>query len=719
MKLRKTAWVLLMLAGLMACSRSDGPEAPTAPMASAAQVESVFGQTPWLRERLPADTIVYARLPNLWRALLGPAGKQADRMFQSQAWIDAVNQIRTDLGKNALTGEAAVPATGLLYRMRSPVEVAVIAAGRMASPAANVYATVGLDYPDAATLATALGALVGQSIAFDAEGYATGPADGAPVFLHFDAASGRLSLLGGMYANLDSLKTMRKQIAEAKVEARPELALEREIDLDGQGMVLWADIEALRPVLGGALTPGDEVQAAILAATRRVAVGWGSLDGHGRASLRAEVSGAPWSPFLPSEPRKIDLKASGTPTMVVAFALPSKAEIEAMIAKLSVEEPELQTRWADSSAEFERAAGVQPLDLLQPFGPEAVVWADDAGEIMGLRLRDRAAFAALKDKLAQSLKLPFQSTEVPGGTVHSVRFPSVVELARQFGEQTPPNDEAARYLEAYGRIGTHLYWIEAGDWLLLSGVPQPLMDRLTLGAETPLGVGTPVPLLHLSGRVRDAERWIYYSWLSLLPSLSDLAQTKLDLTRLPTARQLGLARETPVSFAFDLSASRVVLQMDYAAHPLEALGGGQGAIVAVAVMAAIAIPAYQDYTVRARLSEAMIATAPLKTAIAEYYAAHGTLPTEAAELGLELPITVGAELASIELDHGAVVIRFGTAVSQLTGTYLYLLPAGDDSTISSWECGVNGALADHLLVSMNESTPPTDVPARYLPTQCR
>ena len=125
----------------------------------------------------------------------------------------------------------------------------------MASPAANVYLTLTLDYADAAALGKVFGeATGGAALVFDAEGYASLPNAGAPGFLHFDVASKRLSALGGMYANLDSLKAMRKAIADGKVEPRAELALEREIDAHGDGLVIWADVEAMRPILAAAVT---------------------------------------------------------------------------------------------------------------------------------------------------------------------------------------------------------------------------------------------------------------------------------------------------------------------------------------------------------------------------------------------------------------------------------------------------------------------------------
>ena len=53
-------------------------------------------------------------------------------------------------------------------------------------------------------------------------------------------------------------------------------------------------------------------------------------------------------------------------------------------------------------------------------------------------------------------------------------------------------------------------------------------------------------------------------------------------------------------------------------------------IAIVGILAAIALPAYQDYTVRAKVSEGLVALAEAKTTIAEYYSANNYLPSLAA-----------------------------------------------------------------------------------------
>ena len=57
-------------------------------------------------------------------------------------------------------------------------------------------------------------------------------------------------------------------------------------------------------------------------------------------------------------------------------------------------------------------------------------------------------------------------------------------------------------------------------------------------------------------------------------------------------------------------------------------------IAIVGILAAIALPAYQDYTIRARMSEALAIAAEAKTSISEYYASNGNLPTTRASVGI-------------------------------------------------------------------------------------
>jgi type IV pilus assembly protein PilA len=155
---------------------------------------------------------------------------------------------------------------------------------------------------------------------------------------------------------------------------------------------------------------------------------------------------------------------------------------------------------------------------------------------------------------------------------------------------------------------------------------------------------------------------------------------------------------------------------------MEWIGGSDGmTVVAVGgILAAIAIPAYQDYTLRAEVAAALVEAAALKMAIAEYYASEGELPTDAESLGMDLPLVASSGKAEIDLDNGAIIVRFNdSAGTALAGTYLYLLPAQQGEGSINWRCGNAASGAEDLLVEMSEDTLATDIDVRYLPTACR
>ena len=112
-------------------------------------------------------------------------------------------------------------------------------------------------------------------------------------------------------------------------------------------------------------------------------------------------------------------------------------------------------------------------------------------------------------------------------------------------------------------------------------------------------------------------------------------------------------------------------------------------VAIVGILAAVALPAYQDYTIRAQVSEGLILAEGAKTQISEYFADKGVLP--AATTDLTLPVQTGKYVAS--LAHGAGGIITATfraaspANSKIYSTTITLTPSvvtGQDNL--SWAC---------------------------------
>ena len=123
-------------------------------------------------------------------------------------------------------------------------------------------------------------------------------------------------------------------------------------------------------------------------------------------------------------------------------------------------------------------------------------------------------------------------------------------------------------------------------------------------------------------------------------------------------------------------------------------------VAIVGILAAIALPAYQDYVVRSKLSEAEAAVAACKTSISEYSSTHaGTLPAAASTAGCSETAT--KYMSSLSVGTGGVIQAI--APSAQTGAdadcTLILTPTvatGDTATIATWTGTGSGCKSKYL-----------------------
>lgn len=135
-------------------------------------------------------------------------------------------------------------------------------------------------------------------------------------------------------------------------------------------------------------------------------------------------------------------------------------------------------------------------------------------------------------------------------------------------------------------------------------------------------------------------------------------------------------------------------------------------VALVGILAAIAIPAYQDYTIRAQVTEGLNLAGPVKISVTDAYAASGAWPADLGVLGRNAAPHRGKYVSSIEVNDGTVLIRYGNAAhGSIAGHTLSLRPASLSNDQIQWSCGYAGDDSDHAVE--------TDIPPKYLPMSCR
>lgn len=116
-------------------------------------------------------------------------------------------------------------------------------------------------------------------------------------------------------------------------------------------------------------------------------------------------------------------------------------------------------------------------------------------------------------------------------------------------------------------------------------------------------------------------------------------------------------------------------------------------VAIIGILAAVALPAYQDYTVRAKVSEGLIAASSARTAVSEVYANVGRMLNSAASMNVQTQASqwvasVGWLYTSDDAGDIVVTLATTTGLGAASGATLILRASGTTSTGAvAWQCG--------------------------------
>jgi len=128
-------------------------------------------------------------------------------------------------------------------------------------------------------------------------------------------------------------------------------------------------------------------------------------------------------------------------------------------------------------------------------------------------------------------------------------------------------------------------------------------------------------------------------------------------------------------------------------------------VAIIGILAAVAIPAYQDYTIRAKVTEAIGAGAAAKSSVSEFYISQGTMPTTAVAAGYSTG-ALGNAVSSVAqtstaADDYSFSVNLNSAIGVPASSSIVFSGSGNSSGIV-WTCAAGGSMVD-----------------KYLPANCR
>jgi len=127
-------------------------------------------------------------------------------------------------------------------------------------------------------------------------------------------------------------------------------------------------------------------------------------------------------------------------------------------------------------------------------------------------------------------------------------------------------------------------------------------------------------------------------------------------------------------------------------------------VAIVGILAAIALPAYQDYLVRSKVSEIAAAAGACKTSVAEYLGSKGALPATIVEAGCSNTPT--GYVAALDVAAGVITVTAGAIGGNpdQAGSLYVLNPSTAGTSITYWDCTPGAG---------------TTITPKYLPAICR
>lgn len=151
-------------------------------------------------------------------------------------------------------------------------------------------------------------------------------------------------------------------------------------------------------------------------------------------------------------------------------------------------------------------------------------------------------------------------------------------------------------------------------------------------------------------------------------------------------------------------------------------------VAIIGILAAVALPAYQDYTIRAKVSEAILAGSTCRTTVSEVFqSSSGSLPT-AGNWGCEAGNGTSAATKYVQFvtttERGEIAVKTSadTSLKDAASSMVYMIPTNTAGTlltatggqvVAAWKCGVASTTGTPAITATSA------MPSKYLPGSCR
>jgi type IV pilus assembly protein PilA len=401
-----------------------------------------------------------------------------------------------------------------------------------------------------------------------------------------------------------------------------------------------------------------------------------------------------WRLMLPRAADWFDVTVAGTPRSVIQLALPTADQIKQAIEHFKLDEMlgGKDNKELTELYEFEQTFGFELYDFLRAYHQQVYMVSDDSGSWYAMKIKDQALHDKINKSMYEYFDINPTSQTLAGAEIMQAHFSVYGKLLESANDQTADFAQFEKFLNIFK---DHVYWYVEDGVYYMSTVPQILADKRNTSNPQKLsswlnnnqGGNWDSAILAFGKDVKDMPKSLYHFYLLMLQGLGDLAQVEVDLFALPTAKELNLPDNGRINLVLSSDAEKVSFKFGYEysfAEGILTAEGGMATIAVVGILAAYAIPAYKDYTIRAKIGEQLSMAAAIKMTLSEQYMSTGSFA------GAQELLDTDFMSYSIDEETGMIVIDLdGVDAVFHYGDEIYLEPTIADEGYISWSCYSN------------------------------
>ena len=663
-------------------------------------VEAAF-----LRKNLPESAFAYIRIPNAWSFVGTAKGNVFDNAINSKPFYEAISGIRQGFSENVIPEipekEAQLLFKLLLNQLTSPIEVIAIDGIDPAIPTPNLVLSTAAGFNSTSEVQELLTAIENKSPvieitkAITAEGYAEFKIAHMNAQLQWDQQQKRLTLLVGVSLSPKNLTDLIKTFTPNTTHSM--LALESDIDESGQGLFAWANPRKLTSM---ASTMGMQKELAPLAimgvnTVKNIALGAGTSKGINRIKYLVEMPVTGFRSYMPIVKTTPEFQLAGKTKVLGVLGLPSLADFVSIENTIALVTPSRDMKkYYEAKKSFKDALGFSVDDLFEFFGQDMSIVSDEAGIYAAIRLNNAKKFKTTLAKSVKDLSLNYQEKVISGHTYHHLQIPSIYNYLDKTKKEEL-SGEGKLLIKRFLSVPSHVYWEQEGDYLMLSNIPQTLIDRHYIATKTKANdwllkqqrIDPSNSLMMLSLRNQDTAEMMYRMHLGLLNYLADFTGKPIDMFALATPREAKLPKESSYGFKVTSSETQLAFELNFESNPLEFLlaGNAYEGVAILGILSAIAVPAYDDYLVRSEIAAGYIAANSIKIKLDQFEIEYGRYPNQYEIEDLNLNDKTTKYTIEVEPNTGIINAKFKSRKLFGSRDSLSLLPPKRGES-TEWQC---------------------------------